>query len=520
VLQEDPRPNQKDVIRRLSLACGWTLIAGALVGIAGWQFRIPALRGQFFDTVVAPNTPVLFLLSGMAVVLNARDAARHTKAVKAVGVFVALFASAVFSQYVSDLDLKIDRIFMSHRLSDWPLASPAGRMSITTSVGLMLVGGSLITLRMKSIASEVLSGLAAAVAYFGLLGYAYGVDQFYGRITAVPTIVLLFVLSTGLLCGTARRGLIGIVTDKFSGGMLLRRFLPFFLVGFPLLGWLQLQAQVQGMATVNVATAMFLSLCVALFCTVLILTAFRLSGEEQKRRVMERALIQTEKLAAAGRMAVTISHEINNPLEALTNLIHLSRTSPGPESQRYLEMADEELRRVSQIARQNLAFYRDNEAPEKVRLSGAIQEVVRLFRKNYETRGLAVTTPPDSELTAKACRGELRQMLCNLLTNAIDATAGRGGKIDISIGCDDHSAWIEFADNGPGVPAAIRPHIFDPFFTTKKDVGTGLGLYVTRQLAEKNGGTIALGESETGARFILTLPRAGQGELQMANSAD
>ncbi len=240
-------------------------------------------------------------------------------------------------------------------------------------------------------------------------------------------------------------------------------------------------------------------------------------------RAQESALRQSEKLAATGRLAATIAHEINNPLEAVTNLIYLSRTNPGVPSsvQLLLETADTELARVAQIAQQTLGFYRDTTHPIEIELNRLLHSVVDLFARKMASRKITSTLDLEPGLRIKGLQGEIRQVFSNLVVNAIDsfplsttlAAAPKPGRIHIR---GRHlrrrrAVSILICDEGSGIPGPVRQRIFSPFFTTKLSVGTGLGLWVTRGFVEKQGGSIRYrtrtGDA-SGTIFRIVLPVA------------
>ncbi len=213
-------------------------------------------------------------------------------------------------------------------------------------------------------------------------------------------------------------------------------------------------------------------------------------------KLAQMSLMQAEKLAATGRMAATIAHEINNPLEAVTNFIYLAKTSEGvPEDVcRTLDIADRELARVAQIAQQTLGFYRDNSQLKWVSLAELVQEVITIYERKLLNKRLTVEVEVDSRLKLLVKQGELKQALSNLLANAIDASSERG---KLWLRARPTRNWtngmepgvrITLADNGSGMTAEVQQRIFVPFFTTKIDVGTGIGLWVTKNLIEQQGG--------------------------------
>jgi signal transduction histidine kinase len=228
-----------------------------------------------------------------------------------------------------------------------------------------------------------------------------------------------------------------------------------------------------------------------------------------ERKIAEEALRNSEKLAATGRLAATIAHEINNPLEAVTNFIFLAqRTKDLPETaEKYLDLADRELERVSHIAQQTLGFYRDTSAPVSVSIRDSLQDVLRLFESKLKYKSLSADLDIADDLEIEALRGEVRQVFSNLIANAIDASR-KGGTIRVRARTiakrGSCFVRVSIADQGAGIPEGFRNNIFTPFFTTKKDVGTGLGLWVTRSMVEKHGGRISF-RSKDGHGTVFTV---------------
>lgn len=219
-----------------------------------------------------------------------------------------------------------------------------------------------------------------------------------------------------------------------------------------------------------------------------------------EQKLAEDALRKTEKLATAGRLAATIAHEINNPLESVTNLIYLARTTNDhKELENYLKLADLELSRVSHIARQTLGFYRDSTYPSECDLAILTGEVIDVYRGETHKKEVKVNATLESALVF-GFSGELKQVVSNLLRNAIEATPVRG-LITIRTQHINGEARFAITDSGPGIPGNIAGKIFEPFFTTKKDVGTGLGLWVSKEIVEKHGGKLQFNTSPDGTTF-------------------
>jgi signal transduction histidine kinase len=228
------------------------------------------------------------------------------------------------------------------------------------------------------------------------------------------------------------------------------------------------------------------------------------------RRMAQESARRSEKLAATGRLAATIAHEINNPLEAATNFIYLAKNSESlEEARRYLGGADLELARAAHITRKALSFYRDSSRPVATNIAALLEEVMAIYSGRVRGAHVNVTIDANRDLELFTLRGELMQIVSNLVSNALDALAP-GGLLILRARQHQSGIMLEVEDNGEGIPRANIEKIFEAFFTTKKEFGTGLGLWVVHDLVEKQGGTINV-ESQTdgprrGTRFSVFLP--------------
>ncbi|MFL6428331.1 MAG: PAS domain S-box protein [Acidobacteriaceae bacterium] len=238
---------------------------------------------------------------------------------------------------------------------------------------------------------------------------------------------------------------------------------------------------------------------------------FGASTDIQDRKSAEGLLRRTEKLAAAGRLAATVAHEINNPLEAVGNLLYLALQEQGlpAGSKHYLRMASEELRRVSHIVGQTLGFYRESNVPQLIDVSSLVNDVLSLYQRKLDARQIRVVRSMEN-VTVEGIAGELRQVLVNLLSNALDAMEPQG-VLAIEVRPQNDEVRITISDTGHGIAPPLLGHIFEPFFTTKKDVGTGLGLWVSKGIVEKHHGRLEVMSSQKdedhGTTFVTTLPR-------------
>jgi signal transduction histidine kinase len=241
--------------------------------------------------------------------------------------------------------------------------------------------------------------------------------------------------------------------------------------------------------------------------------------EITQQKKAEQALIQSEKLAAAGRLASSISHEINNPLESVTNLLYLIAMNESllPEVREYVEMAQAELARVAQMATQTLRFYRQSASPTQVMAAQVVEPVIALFARRLANAGVEVETQLAAASSFYCLEGEIRQVLSNLIANAIDAIR-QGGRIALRAHDSvDHATGrrgvrIVVADDGCGMSTATRARIFEPFFTTKDLNGTGLGLWISTEIVQRHNGRLTVRSSDDSGRhgtvFSLFLPLA------------
>jgi PAS domain S-box-containing protein len=221
-----------------------------------------------------------------------------------------------------------------------------------------------------------------------------------------------------------------------------------------------------------------------------------LDASDRKRS--EEALRKTEKLAATGRLAASIAHEINNPLEAITNLLFLLRNFSQLEEPalQYVLMAEHEAKRISEITQQTLRFYRQSTLPTRANMAELLGSVLALYRGRLNTLNIQVERDFDPELDLFCFSGELRQVFANLVGNAIDATMG-GGRLLVRARRshnwkepDTEGIRFVVADTGTGMEPAVRDRVFEAFFTTKEVTGTGLGLWVSHEIIMKHRGLV------------------------------
>jgi PAS domain S-box-containing protein len=223
-----------------------------------------------------------------------------------------------------------------------------------------------------------------------------------------------------------------------------------------------------------------------------IIGASKIARDITERKRLEKQLIRSEKLAATGRMAATVAHEINNPLDAVLNLLYLAHKSGSiAEVQSFLSVAESELEHVAQIARQALGYYRDDGTPTPVVVLELIENILAVYQGKLTSAGIATECRFEDQPPLLGSRTELMQVFSNIVANAIDAMP-RGGllRVQTKRRLDPDGVEIQFTDNGVGIRKEDLDKVFEPFFTTKGNMGTGIGLWVVKQLVEKRGGRV------------------------------
>jgi two-component system NtrC family sensor kinase len=237
--------------------------------------------------------------------------------------------------------------------------------------------------------------------------------------------------------------------------------------------------------------------------------AARKAAERETGELMQR-LINSERLAAAGRMANTLAHEINNPLEALTNIFFLLQDQEmSPQALELIGIGARELERVGHITRSTLSFYR--KVPGRtLDLHTLLGEVVQLFQSRAGQHRVEILPQYGDDIRAVHYDPSLRQVFANLVGNALEAMEVDGGRIAIRARLQGNAAVVTVTDTGHGIDPANLASIFEPFFTTKGERGTGLGLWVTRGIVEEQGGKLQLRSCTTGPKrgtaIRITLP--------------
>ena len=241
-----------------------------------------------------------------------------------------------------------------------------------------------------------------------------------------------------------------------------------------------------------------------------------IQNDVSARIAFEDALRESEKLAAVGRLAASIAHEINNPLEAVTNLLYLARREPAPDARdQYLNTAEMELQRVAQLTVQSLRFYKQSSRPQAVRPTELITSVLDVYTGKLLNYGVKVERRDVMCESIVCLESEIRQVLSNLVRNAIDAMRGNGGRLFLRT--RDATEWksdvkgivITIADTGIGMAPETLGKLYTAFYTTKGIGGTGLGLWVSSEIVRRHHGRLAVRSRQgqrSGTVFTLFLP--------------
>lgn len=238
--------------------------------------------------------------------------------------------------------------------------------------------------------------------------------------------------------------------------------------------------------------------------------AARLANTQNEKAQIEESLLSARKLEEWNRMSAVVTHEINNPLAAIQNLMFLLEITPGssPECINIARQAGEEVRRIEVLTRSTLGFFRNSPSPEKVDLRSSAESVRLLLEPLLRKRGIELEVSSFGDTTVTAFPVETRQVLLNLVRNACEATTGKGAKVTVSMIGRPDRVEVDVIDRGSGIDPAMIPILFQFGASTKGDRGNGMGLWVVKQLVDKHGGTIQLDSRPgEGTRFTIQWPR-------------
>ena len=234
-----------------------------------------------------------------------------------------------------------------------------------------------------------------------------------------------------------------------------------------------------------------------------------------KWQEIEEIVHRYRSFAIAGQFAAVVMHEINGPLEAVTNLNYLIQQDADNAAlvRQYSQLIEEQVLNLIKLSRQTLSFYRSEENREVVAMASLAEAALRVHQKNIFAKQIRIRRNLPSDVTAEVNPGDMLQVISNLVANAVDALPEEG-TLQVRVKRSTQEVRIIIADNGPGIPDSIRDRIFEPFFTTKREHGTGLGLAISKSIVEKHRGRIRTRSStrttRSGTIFHISLPSAQQ----------
>jgi signal transduction histidine kinase len=228
-------------------------------------------------------------------------------------------------------------------------------------------------------------------------------------------------------------------------------------------------------------------------------------------RMAEESLRRSERLAIAGRFAGAVIHEVNNPLEALSNLVYLTKyEAHNPENvRRNMLVAETQLERLGEITRKTLSFYREQSEAKALDLVEIAESALRIHAHRLSAKSIELRKQLPDRLIVKATAGEILQVLSNFILNAIDALPESGAVLCVRVRTDQRRAYITISDNGHGIHPSVRKTLFEPYVTNKIS-GTGVGLWLSKRILEKHNGSIRFRSShnpgQSGTTFRVALP--------------
>ncbi|MGE5109575.1 MAG: two-component system sensor histidine kinase NtrB [Acidobacteriaceae bacterium] len=248
-----------------------------------------------------------------------------------------------------------------------------------------------------------------------------------------------------------------------------------------------------------------------------------------ERKLQTKALRTAEKLLAAGKLAANIAHELNNPIAAMFNLVYILKSDPSIQgsSREAADQLDEQLRRIAEVTKRSLAFYRESTVRESVDVGSIMREVLHVFEARLTAARIQTQRTLEPSEPVAGFPGELRHTFANFITNAMDELEFQPEPRLLNITIRNGFAWkspaltgvrVSISDNGSGIPRSSWPTLYDAFFTTKGRGANGLGLWVAKGIIEKHGGGIRFRTSRSGRRrgtfFSIFLPRVSSCENQ------
>ena len=350
--------------------------------------------------------------------------------------------------------------------------------------------------------------LVGCVGFLTLLGRAYNVPSLYGNWMAPQTSIMFLLLSCGMLAAQRGESILRVLLEESAAGVVARRLMVATFLFVPITGFLKMKLDALGFNP-QAATTFRVVLELLFFSVLIWRTTLVLQRLDRFKASSEQLLRQQDKLATLGRYAATVAHEINNPLQAVNYLIHVASGSTSPEDKAaFLESSKIQLARIANIVHSTLSLYREQSIATELPLMEVCGQLRTILQKRLDAQGVSIKLNIPDKLKVTAIRADLLQALTNLITNALDAIPIKTGVIRITGISGDGLGYsrIMVEDNGSGITAENKERIFEPFFSTKAEAGTGIGLWITKQLIEKNLGKLEVESAPGRTCFSITLP--------------
>lgn len=503
----------------------------ALVVLAGWTFHIPILKSLLPDFVAMnPATVMLFIVSSFALWIHQlNEKAERSALVTILSSFVIIIAAIRLSGFNPRLDIGIDQVLFHDQLS-------GNRMAPNTALAFLFTGLSLwfLNRRIKYgfIFSQVIALLAQAICVLAIIGYLYVDRTLYKVASYIPmalhTAVSFLLLTMGILFASSRHGMMSVIMHKNIGGKISRTLLPITLFIPVLFGWLRLKAQNMGLVNLPFGTALMAISIIMVFTVIIWTLAWSINRSDRKRKMAESDVLLAKTEAEEAKkiqqqFLANMSHEIRTPINGVMGMVQLmSTTSLSAEQKEYIDIINESASNLLVIINDILDVTKMQVGKislEEVNYSlrDLVRNLIKIFSFKSAIKGIDLNweITPDVPGILSGDPVRLTQILTNLINNAIKFTEKGEVKLSISLleeNVDTTTLQFLVKDTGIGIAEDKLESVFESFTqasgdTTRMYGGTGLGLTISKQLIEIQGGRIALSSTPgEGSAFSFFLP--------------
>ena len=518
-------------VKKLPTRLAQCVLLIALVVLFGWTFRISFLKSILPDYVVMnPTTVLLFIISSLTLWIHQiNDKHNRTRLVNLLSVFIVIIATIRLTGFNPRFDIGIDQFLFRDQLL-------GNRMAPNTALDFLLTGLSLWLLNRRIkygfLFSQITALLALAISVLAVIGYLYVDRTLYRVATYIPmalhTAVSFLLLTTGILFASSRYGVMSVIMHTSIGGKISRILLPITLLIPILFGWLRLKAQHMGMVNLEFGTALMAISIIMVFTVLIWALAWSINRTDQKRKMAEREMILAKREAEEAKntqeqFLANMSHEIRTPINGVIGMVQLIGTTQlNTEQKEYVDIINESASNLLVIINDILDVTKmkvGKIALEEVdySLRDIVRNLIKIFSFKTSIKGIELNweIAPDVPGILLGDPVRLTQILTNLINNAIKFTDK--GEVKLSIGLLEENAnivTVQFVvkDTGIGIAENKLETVFESFTqassdTTRKYGGTGLGLTISKQLIELQGGRISLSSKPgEGSSFSFFLP--------------